>query len=226
VKKYAIIVAGGKGNRFISEVPKQFLELDGKPVLMHSISAFNNYSKDLKIIVVLPPDQIDYWNTLCKESRFFVNHQIVEGGKERFFSVQNGLNVIDTDGLVAIHDGVRPLVSYTTIENCFKTAEMEGNAIPVIDLVDSVREIQSNGTSLHVDRNKYKLIQTPQVFRVSLIKDAYKKNFSPGFTDDASVLEAMIPGCIKLVKGNRMNIKITTPEDLKYAEAILKSGKD
>jgi 2-C-methyl-D-erythritol 4-phosphate cytidylyltransferase len=223
VKKSVIIVAGGKGNRFKSEIPKQFMELEGKPILMHTIEVFYNFSREIEILVVLPEDQMEYWKSLCAHHQFNIYHKLIEGGAERYFSVKNGLEQISAEGLVAIHDGVRPMIDKTTIENCFKMAEIEGNAVPVIDLTDSVREIQKDGTSLHVDRNRYKLIQTPQVFRSSLIIEAYKKGFSQGFTDDASVLEALIPGCIKLVQGNRQNIKITTSEDFKYAEAILKS---
>ncbi len=216
-------MAGGSGNRFNSVIPKQFLELNGRPILMHSIEAFYQYQHTIEIIVVLPFDQIEFWQTMCKKHQFFVKHQLVAGGSERYFSVKNGLQFVSPENLVAIHDGVRPLIDKSTIENCYKTAENEGNAIPVIDLTDSVREIQADGTSLHVDRKNYKLIQTPQVFRSTLILEAYKKGFSENFTDDASVLEAMTPGSIRLIKGNRQNIKITTPEDLIYAEAIIKS---
>jgi len=225
VDKYAIIVAGGKGNRFGSALPKQFVELEGKPVLMHSIEAFHNYNSDIVIIVVLPADQIEYWKSLCVKHQFTIKHSAVVGGDVRFCSVKNGLELIKEGCLVAIHDGVRPLIDYQTIDICFKMAENRGNAIPVINLIDSVRVIQENGNSQHVDRNRFKLIQTPQVFQSQLIKKAYEQEYSEAFTDDASVLEAIIPATIQLVEGNRQNIKITSPDDLIYAEAILKSRK-
>jgi 2-C-methyl-D-erythritol 4-phosphate cytidylyltransferase len=223
VKKYVIIVAGGTGNRFEGPIPKQFVELCGKPVIMHSIEAFYHYNSDIEIIVVLPENQIEYWKLLCVKFHFVINHKTITGGKERFFSVKNGLKYVSRVALVAIHDGVRPLIDFKTIDSCFKMAELEGNAIPVIELTDSVREIKSDRSSLHVDRKKFRLIQTPQVFQTPLILKAFEQEFSYSFTDDASVLEAMVPNSIKLVDGNKQNIKITTKEDLLYAEAILKS---
>lgn len=222
MKKYAIIVAGGKGNRFKSEVPKQFVNLVDKPVLMHTVEAFFNYDKNLNIIIVLPSEQIDFWKEICKKHSFSIPHEVVEGGKERFFSVKNGLSNIKQAGIVAIHDGVRPLIDAQTLENCFQKAEESGNAIPVVAPVDSMREL-SGGKNKHVNRNNYRLIQTPQVFKTDLIINAFEQEFSELFTDDASVLESMMPGCINLVEGNRQNIKITTPEDLIYAEAILQN---
>lgn len=225
MKKYIIIVAGGKGSRFKSEVPKQFVALANLPILMHTINAFYCYDNHIEIIVVLPNVQIEYWKNLCQLCNFDVKHQIVEGGEFRFYSVKNGLTLVKPDGLVGIHDGVRPLIDKDTIGKCYELAQKEGNAIPVVDLVDSVREINSDGSSLMVDRSKYRLIQTPQVFKTELILQAFEQKFNPSFTDDASVLEAINPGSIKLVYGNRQNIKITTSEDLIYAEAILKSRK-
>jgi 2-C-methyl-D-erythritol 4-phosphate cytidylyltransferase len=222
VKKYAIIVAGGRGNRFESKIPKQFVELAGKPILMRSIESFHCYGSDIEIIVVLPGDQIEYWKRLCEKYQFKIKHHIVAGGDIRFYSVKNGLELIKLDGLVAIHDGVRPLIDLNTINKCFEVAGNKGNAIPVVDLVDSIRELKPDGSSQHIDRNKFKLIQTPQVFQTNLILKAYEQEYSNSFTDDASVLEAMLPGTIQLVEGNRRNIKITTTEDLKYAEAIFK----
>jgi 2-C-methyl-D-erythritol 4-phosphate cytidylyltransferase len=223
VKKYCIIVAGGKGQRFKSTVPKQFVELAGKPILMHSIEVFYNYDSDIEIILVLPKDQIGYWKKLCKKFFFNIEYQIVEGGEARFDSVKNGLKLVKPGGIVAIHDGVRPLVDRKTIETCFNIAIQAGNAIPVVELVDSVRQIRENGANAHVDRSKFRLIQTPQVFQCELILKAYEQKYSPLFTDDASVLEAIAPGTIKLVEGNRQNIKITTADDLQYAEMIIKS---
>lgn len=223
VKKHIIIVAGGKGNRFKSELPKQFIQLDRQPILMHTIEAFFNYEQTIKIIVVLPEDQIGFWTELCSKYKFKIEHKVVPGGKTRFHSVKNGLTEINTSGLVGIHDGVRPLVDKQTIENCFVIAEQRGNAIPVVDLVDSVRKVDENGLNRMVDRSKYKLIQTPQVFKNELILNAFNQQYQNSFTDDASVLEAYDNSIINLVEGNRQNIKITTPEDLIYAEAVLKS---
>jgi 2-C-methyl-D-erythritol 4-phosphate cytidylyltransferase len=221
MKKYVIIVAGGKGNRFGSQVPKQFVELCGKPILMWTISAFHDYSSEIDPIVVLPRNQFDFWKELCQKYQFNIPHRLVKGGNERFHSVKNGLKVIQEHGLVAIHDGVRPLIDQKTIEICYAMAQAEGNAIPTTPLVDSLREISADGKNTHVDRNNYRLIQTPQVFQTQFILKAYEQEFSQKFTDDGSVFEAIYPNAIKLVEGNRQNIKITTNEDLVYAEAIL-----
>ncbi len=225
MNKYVIIVAGGKGNRFKSELPKQFFQLGDKPILMHTIKAFFKYEPRLEIIVVLPSDQIDFWKELCLKYKFNIAHKVVAGGKARFHSVKNGLALIDKNGIVGIHDGVRPLIDKQTIKNCYLIAEQRGNAIPVVDLVDSVRKVNENGSNKMVDRSKYKLIQTPQVFKNELILAAYSQKYRNSFTDDASVLEAYDNSIINLVEGNRQNIKITTPEDLIYAEAILESRK-
>jgi 2-C-methyl-D-erythritol 4-phosphate cytidylyltransferase len=226
VKKYSIIVAGGSGQRFKSSVPKQFVELAGKPILMHSIEVFCKYDTDIEIIVVLPKEQIEYWKRLCEKFSFNIEYQIVDGGITRFDSVKNGLSLVKPGGIVGIHDGVRPLVDLKTIEICYNVALKAGNAIPVVELIDSVREIREDGTNTHVDRSKFRLIQTPQVFKSELILKAYEQKYSPLFTDDASVLESMMPGTIQLVEGNRQNIKITTADDLKYAEMIIKNVND
>ncbi|MDP4237920.1 MAG: 2-C-methyl-D-erythritol 4-phosphate cytidylyltransferase [Bacteroidota bacterium] len=219
--KIAIIVAGGKGVRMQTDIPKQFIEIQGKPILMHTLEAFQRYDAFIQLILVLPVDQINAWQELCKRHSFSVQHQIVAGGDNRFHSVKNGLEVIPANALVAVHDGVRPLVSTETIARCFEEAEKYGTAIPVIDPVDSIRQITANG-SQSVDRTLYKLVQTPQVFDGEMLKKAYGQNFSPLFTDDASVVEALGEE-IKLVKGNRENIKITTGFDLELAEILIKS---
>ena len=216
MKKHAIIVAGGSGSRMKCELPKQFIELNKQPILMHTISAFFYFDNDINIVVVLPENQIEFWQELCEKHTFYIPHTIVKGGKERFHSVKNGIEGI-TEGVVAIHDGVRPLVSKATLERCFTNAEQKGNAIPVIDIVETLRAVRSN-SSKTVDRNKYKLVQTPQCFTAELIKNAYNQDFNTSFTDDASVVETM--GIqINLVEGNRENIKITTPNDLIIAQA-------
>lgn len=222
MKLFAIIVAGGSGSRMGSEIPKQFLLLQNKPVLMHTIEAFYNYNSNIEIILVLPDNQKDYWAKLCSEYSFNTKHKIVNGGNTRFQSVKNGLESISEteSALIAIHDGVRPLVNNNTIDNCFRIAQLNGNAIPFIPLNDSIRKVEGL-ISIHVNRDDYKAIQTPQVFHLQLIKKAYSQNYQEHFTDDASVLEN-IGESINLVNGNRENIKITTPIDLLFAEAILK----
>jgi 2-C-methyl-D-erythritol 4-phosphate cytidylyltransferase len=216
---YALIVAGGSGTRVGADIPKQFLELAGKPVLMHTIEKFHAFDSALKIITVLPESQIGLWKELQKKYSFSVSQILVTGGSSRFLSVKNGLMEVDENGLVAIHDGVRPLVSAATIKRCFADAEIFGNAIPVISPSDSLRMITEQG-NMPVNREYLRLIQTPQVFVAKLIKKAYLQDYSPDFTDDATLLEKTGES-IHLVEGNRENIKITNPEDLVIAEALL-----
>jgi len=218
--KTVLIVAGGKGERMNTDIPKQFLEIHGKPILMHTLDVFQRYDAAIRLILVLPAVQIDFWKELCKKHAFTLSHQIVAGGQTRFQSVKNGLGAVKDSGLVAIHDGVRPLVSMETIAHCFDEAEKHDAAIPVVDLVESLRQLTDNG-SQSVNRNTFKLVQTPQVFDGEMLKKAYEQDFSPFFTDDASVVEA-IGIKIHLVEGNRENIKITTKFDLEMAETLLK----
>jgi 2-C-methyl-D-erythritol 4-phosphate cytidylyltransferase len=218
--RIAIIVAGGKGVRMNSDIPKQFIEIQGKPVLMHTIEVFHRFDDTMQLILVLPEVQIGFWKELCKKHNFTLIHQIVSGGKTRFNSVKNGLGFIETPSLVAIHDGVRPLVSIETISSCFEAAEKFDAVVPVFDLVESIRQITENGSQT-VDRNAYKLVQTPQVFDAELLKKAYEQDFSDIFTDDASVVEATGTK-VHLVEGNRENIKITTEFDLIIAESIFR----
>jgi 2-C-methyl-D-erythritol 4-phosphate cytidylyltransferase len=220
MNKYTIIVAGGSGKRMGSAVPKQFLELAGKPVLMHTIQKFAGFDAAMEIILVLPAAHITLWNDLCEKYNFNQKHKLVMGGDVRFQSVKNGLNALPDDGIVAIHDGVRPLVSDDTISRCFTTAEKYGNAIPAMQVTETVRQI-SGEQSVHVNRENLRLIQTPQVFRIHLIKKAYEQPCIPEFTDDANVLEKLGEQ-IRLVEGNRENIKITEPVDLVLAEALMK----
>ena len=213
--KAVIIVAGGKGLRMGSDVPKQFLVVDGKPILMHTIERFRAYDADMQIVVVLPKEQVDYWRGLCLYYKFDVDISLAEGGTERFYSVRNGLAMVDADvRLVGVHDGVRPYVSLETIDACFEEAAKSGAAIPVVDVFETLRHVSPEGTSRTVPRSEYKLVQTPQVFRRDLLDYAYRQEFSPSFTDDASVIEA-VGHAVGLVQGNRENIKITTPSDLK-----------
>jgi len=215
----AIIVAGGSGSRMQADVPKQFLELCGKPVLMHTIMAFADACDGIRIIVVLPAAQIEKWKKLCSRYDFTLPHDIAEGGNTRFQSVKNGLSLLTGEGLVAIHDGVRPLVSRQTITGCFREAAICGCAVPALPITDSVREV-SGVTSRMLDRSALRLIQTPQVFDITLLKKAYEQNYSPEFTDDASVFEKA-GHAIHLTEGNVENIKITTPNDMMVAETYL-----
>jgi 2-C-methyl-D-erythritol 4-phosphate cytidylyltransferase len=216
----AIVVAGGKGLRMQTDIPKQFIELQGKPILMRTLEVFHQYNSSIQLILVLPSVQINFWKELCTKYSFNIPHQIVQGGQTRYDSVKNGLAEIQDPGLVAVHDGVRPFVSIQTIRSCFHDAEKYGSAIPVLDLEESIRQISENG-SQSVDRKSYKLVQTPQVFKSEILKKAYEQDYSLLFTDDASVVEALGEK-INLVNGNRENIKITTAFDLKIAETILK----
>lgn len=202
-----------------STVPKQFIRIHGKPLLMHAIDVFFRYDPKCEFILVLPEQEVDHWSSLCRSFSFNIRHKVVNGGQTRFNSVKNGLEQIKENGVVFIHDGVRPLTSITTIENCYKMASEKGNAIPVISPSESVRELQ-NGNSKSVDRNCYFLVQTPQTFQISLIKKAYEQEYQESFTDDASVIENQGTK-INLVEGNRENIKITYPEDLKIAAVLL-----
>lgn len=216
--EYAVIVAGGKGLRMGADLPKQFLPVGGKPVLMRTLEAFYAYSPAVRIILVLPHDQQAYWAGLCREYCFCVPHEVADGGATRFHSVQQGLRRVETPGLVAVHDGVRPFVSQEVIARCFRLAAEKRAVVPVTDVVETLRLVEGC-TSRTVSRDAYKLVQTPQVFDAALLKEAYSREYSPAFTDDASVVEAMgMPVC--LTEGNRENIKITTPFDLKVAEAL------
>lgn len=220
MKRQVVIVAGGSGKRMKSQLPKQFLPLAGKPILMHTIERFAEYDPKIEIVVVLPAEQIEFWKQLCDNQHFATPHKTVAGGSERFFSVKNGLKQCDSNAIIAIHDGVRPFVSNETLERCFATAEQLGNAIPCIEVVDSLRKISdSTEKNCMVPRSNFRIIQTPQVFRAEVILPAFEQKFSPDFTDDASVAEAA-GHTIKLVEGNRENIKITTEFDLKIAESM------
>lgn len=218
-KKFALIVAGGSGNRMNNSVPKQFLEIDNKPVLVHTFEAFIRFDSELEFILVLPKEQVEFWEELCKKHQFTLSYKLAFGGKNRFQSVQNGLNLIEDEGIVFIHDGVRPLVSMQTIQNCYDATIMQGNALPVVPPSESIRYSFGNENKA-VDRARFFLVQTPQTFRVTEIKEAYKNAPHQNFTDDASVLEYSGLN-INLVEGNRENIKITWPQDLIVAESFL-----
>ncbi len=239
--EYIIIVAGGKGLRMGSDIPKQFLPIGGKPVLMRTLERFREYSPTLQIILVLPKAQQEYWKELCQKYNFTVAYQLADGGETRFHSVQNGLSLIpdDAEGVVGVHDGVRPFPSIEVIHNCYETAREKKAVIPVTSVVETLRHINSSGltrtntdspkksavvccnnNSVTVPRDEYKLVQTPQCFDIQLLKAANKQPYNDNFTDDASVVESY-GHAITLVEGNRENIKITTPYDLKIAEVLV-----
>ena len=216
MKAYAIIVAGGKGLRMGGEVPKQFLPINGKPILMHTIEAFRKALDGIEIILVLPADQHEYWQKLCQDYNFCPPELIAKGGETRFHSVKNGLAFLpdDEDAVVGIHDGVRPFVSKETIQRCYAAAAGGRAVVPVVPVVETIRQILPNGKSITRPRDEYRLVQTPQTFPLVMLKKAYEQSYSGTFTDDASVVEAMGEE-ILMVEGNRENIKITTPSDLK-----------
>jgi 2-C-methyl-D-erythritol 4-phosphate cytidylyltransferase len=218
---YTIIVAGGTGKRMASVLPKQFIELNGKPILMHTISAFAKNIHQPTIILVLAPEEESTWIELVKKHQFETPHQIVYGGEERFHSVKNALaQILDENAIIAIHDGVRPLVSQQTISNCFITAKINGNAIAAIPSKDSVRRFVTT-TSESLIRSEIYLVQTPQTFRFEQLKQAYLQEYKQEFTDDASVVEkAGYP--IYIEKGDEFNFKVTFKEDILIAEALLK----
>ena len=219
MRKYIIIVAGGSGSRMGSATPKQFLELLGLPILVHTLKKFQQSIADGEIILALPEKEQSTWQSLCETHQFDVPHQIVNGGESRFHSVQNALQKVKEKSIVAIHDGVRPLVSETVIKNCMQSAEKFGAAIPTLPMQDSIRKISDNGSQI-ADRNQFVLVQTPQCFQSDIILKAYQQDYQNSFTDDASVVE-QLGYTIYLVEGNKENIKITTPEDLKMAEVLI-----
>ncbi len=219
MEKFALIVAGGSGTRMGSEMPKQFMKLAGKPILMRTLERFYDFDDSIKIVLVLPVMQIDAWKELCQNYNFCIPHAITAGGETRFQSVKNGLDKLPSEGLVFIHDGVRPLVSDATISNCMNMAANKGNALPVMPVVETLRQV-SGTESKHMERSNFRTVQTPQTFQLSIIKKAYQQPESNLFTDDASVCEAMGEK-IYLVEGNSENIKITLPNDILIAEVLL-----
>lgn len=221
MQEYVIIVAGGSGSRMKSELPKQFLKINGLPILMHTIHAFRKYSDALQIVLVLPAEQMIFWKKLCEEHSFQIACTLVAGGDSRFASVKNGLGSIqDHEGLVAVHDGVRPVVSKEIIAAGFVKAAEQGSAVTSVPLKDSIRKVEESGKNQAVDRTAFQLIQTPQTFRLDWMQQAFAVDYNEQFTDCASVLEAAgYP--IHLIPGAYENLKITTPEDLRWAEIYL-----
>ncbi len=221
LSKHIIIVAGGTGTRMNSEIPKQFIEVNGKPIIVYTIQKFIDYDKDINIIIVSHKDHLEQLNKLL--AQYFPKQKIETciGGSARFNSVKNGLSLLKNEsGVVGIHDAARPFVSVNTIKNVFETAEQKGNAIPVIRVNESIRQIE-NGESKAVNRNQFNIVQTPQCFKLDLIQKAFEQNYNESFTDDATVLES-IGEKINLTEGNSENIKITTPSDLIITQALLK----
>jgi 2-C-methyl-D-erythritol 4-phosphate cytidylyltransferase len=220
LEKVTLIVAGGSGARLNAGIPKQFLLLGGIPILMHTLNVFHMYDQQMRIIIALPESQILTWQKLCQQYDCTVNHEVRPGGETRFHTVRKTLEIIPDHCIVAIHDGVRPLVSLETIARCFDSALDYGNAVPCIEIPETMRKITVKG-SRQVDRTQYRLIQTPQVFDSSILKTAYLQEYNKYFTDDAGVVES-IGYKIKLVDGNPENIKITFKKDLKIAASFLK----
>jgi 2-C-methyl-D-erythritol 4-phosphate cytidylyltransferase len=220
MKYYAIIVAGGSGNRMQNVVAKQFLLLNGKPVLMHTLEAFHQCVLNPEIILVLNIHQHSFWKQLCYDYNFNVPHQIINGGAQRYHSVKSGLDSIPDEGIVAVHDAVRPLVTTELIAQCYEVAKEKGNAIVGLSPTDSVRKIIEGKSSKAIARGSVMLIQTPQVFKIDILKQSYLQDFKESFTDDASVAECAGYD-INVIPGERTNIKITYPEDLETAALIL-----
>ncbi len=216
---YVVIVAGGSGTRMKTSVPKQFLELNGKPIVMHTIEKFKAAIPEINIVLVLANQLTKEWEELCKTHNFKIVHQLANGGETRFHSVKKGLELVPENCVVGVHDAARPLVSIQTIINAFETAKQKGNASPAIPLTESIRLIEKDKNQA-VDRNNYCIVQTPQCFNSNLLKKAFLQVYSPSFTDDASVVEAMGEK-INLIEGNRENIKITTLQDLIIAKALI-----
>lgn len=222
MKKYVIVVAAGAGTRMESAIPKQFLLLNGLPIVMHAINKFHAVVEGIETILVLSENYFTQWEELKKQYDFTIPVKTVAGGETRFHSVRNGLQCLNEQGIVAIHDAVRPFVNTKTIIAAFKAAEMYGNAVPAIPLNDSIRKIES-GKSIAVDRSRYCIVQTPQCFDTNVITKAYKKDYKFNFTDDATVVESCGEK-IHLIDGSTENIKITTPMDMLIAEAMLNNA--
>lgn len=221
MKKYAVIVAGGKGVRMGSAVPKQFLPLNGQPILYHTLKAFMDAYADMHLVLVLPQDQLSYAQMVLQSFPDRIDITIVAGGETRYHSVQNGLKVVEADSVVFVHDGVRPLVTPALIQQCYEQTVEKGSAIPAIPVADSMRIIEDED-SRPIDREQMRIIQTPQTFRSEIILPAFEQEHQPSFTDEATVVEAY-GDVVYLTEGERSNIKVTTPEDIIVAEALLKA---
>ena len=220
MKKTVLIVAAGSGSRMGGNIPKQYLPLKGRPIIVHTLEKFRKFDPHIKIVVVVAPSHQELWAQIALSYEIARDISLAPGGASRFESVKNGLDLIHEESLIGIHDAVRPLVGLDTLARCYKAAEIKGSGIPVFDMEDSVRMLDGQDSSLPLDRSRLKRVQTPQVFRSVQIKQAYQQSFNPGFTDDASVYETCFSP-LTLVEGNPENIKITTPLDLKLAEVLM-----
>jgi 2-C-methyl-D-erythritol 4-phosphate cytidylyltransferase len=222
MEKYAIIVAGGSGTRMGAPISKQYLEIGGKPILMHTLEVFFTSIPGIHLILVIPQNDFEFWDTLCFQNKFTIPHTIVKGGNSRFQSVKNGLDAINRqEGIVAIHDGVRPFVNPDVIRESFDIAEIRGSAIAVVALKDSIRKLTDDGKSFFQERQNFRLVQTPQTFLLSKIKKAFQVTELYHFTDDATVYEHQ-GWQVELISGNPENIKITSPEDMLFADFLIK----
>ncbi len=224
MKRAVLIVAGGQGHRMGGEIPKQYQELEGKPIIIHTLEQFYRFDPLLDVVVVLAQKHRNLWNAMATHNTDISRVKLAMGGVTRFHSVQNGIQLIKDGVIVGIHDAVRPFVSLETLERCYSTAYKSGSAIPVIDMDESVRMLKENNSSVHMDRSALKRVQTPQVFRSEMIREAYKLTDDHSFTDDASVFESHFEK-VTLVEGNRQNIKITTPTDLQLASIFNRSAE-
>lgn len=222
MKKAVIVVAAGSGSRMGGELPKQYLRLEGKPVIVHTLERFRLFDPEIRMVVVLAPAHKELWEELAAAYDICKGLTLAEGGPTRYDSVKNGLKYIGEETLIGIHDAVRPLVSQKTLIATYEAAQREGSGIPVIEMEESVRRLDKEGSSTHMDRSSLKRVQTPQVFRSNRILEAYKQDYDPVFTDDASVYESLY-GSVVLVEGNRENIKITTPTDMLLASLLIAS---
>ena len=220
MKRYAVIVAGGQGVRMGADRPKQFLEIGGKPILRHTIERFLAFDPSVEIIVVLPAAQKEVWRDYCRQNGFLERYSMVSGGITRFHSVQNALKYVGGEGIVAVHDGVRPLVRRDLLERTFEAALHWPAVVPAVPVVESLRRVDEEENSVPVRRDGMMRVQTPQVFDAGVLKNAYKQAYSTAYTDDASVVEAS-GVAVHVVPGDRINLKITTPEDLQLAEGLL-----
>ena len=224
-KKFVIVTAGGSGIRMHSKVPKQFLEIGGKPILRHTVERFLEYDPAIGVVISLPASSKQFWKDYCASTGFISRYTMVSGGITRFHSVRNALEYIPDGALVAVHDGVRPFVTPDFLARMFEAAETCEGVIPVLPVVDSLRELDRSGVSVPVDRSSYVSVQTPQIFRSEMLKSAYCNAYSTSFTDDASVFEAA-GFKVSLAEGLRGNFKITSPEDLAIAEVVVRRRAD
>lgn len=224
MQKAAVLVAGGRGTRMGGPMSKQYLPIGGMPILMHTLSIFHRVDPEMELILVIPKDDFDFWKNLCEEYHFQIPHRVVAGGNSRFQSVKNGISAVSfSEGIVAIHDGVRPFVQESVIRESFEKAAETGSAVAVVALKDSIRKLMDDDRSFYQERQYFRLVQTPQTFDIQKIRKAFEVAELPQFTDDATVYEHQ-GWQVTLIPGNSENIKITTPEDMEYAEFLIQKS--